>query len=154
MTGPDGRYRAPGWFTRKVFNRAVALATRAGLSVWGSRILRVRGRSTGELRETPVNLLTYDGQQYLVAPRGVTQWVRNLRVAGEGELRVGRRSERFAVVELADAEKPDILRAYLRRWKVEVGVFFDGVDAKSAPQELMRIAPSHPVFRIIHPAEA
>ena len=154
MTGPDERYRAPGWFTRNVFNRAVALATRAGLSVWGSRILRVRGRSTGELRETPVNLLTHDGERYLVAPRGVTQWVRNLRVAGEGELRVGRRSERFAAVELADAEKPDILRAYLRRWKIEVGVFFDGVDASSAEQELMRIAPSHPVFRIIQPPEA
>ncbi len=144
----EDRYRAPGWFTRNVFNRAVALATRAGLSVWGSRILRVRGRSTGEPRETPVNLLTYEGERYLVAPRGVTQWVRNLRVAQGGELRVGRRSERFEAVELADAEKPDVLRAYLRRWKVEVGVFFDGVDATSADEELARIAPHHPVFRV------
>jgi len=144
----EDRYRAPGWFTRNVFNRAVALATRAGLSVWGSRILRVRGRSTGEQRETPVNLLTYEDGRYLVAPRGVTQWVRNLRAAKEGELRVGRRSERFAAVELADAEKPDVLRAYLRRWKVEVGVFFDGVDATSPDAELARIAPHHPVFRI------
>ena len=126
----------------------VAPATKAGLSVWGSRILRVRGRSTGELRETPVNLLDHDGQRYLVAPRGVTQWVRNLRVAEGGELRLGRRSERFAAVELTDPEKPDILRAYLRRWKVEVGVFFDGVDADSAEEELVRIAPGHPVFRI------
>ena len=144
----EDRYRAPGWFTRNVFNRAIALATRAGLSIWGSRILRVRGRSTGEPRETPVNLLTYEDGRYLVAPRGVTQWVRNLRVAKEGELRVGRHSERFAAVELADAEKPDVLRAYLRRWKVEVGVFFDGVDATSADDELARIAPHHPVFRI------
>jgi deazaflavin-dependent oxidoreductase (nitroreductase family) len=144
----EDRYRAPGWFTRNVFNRGVALATRAGLSIWGSRILAVRGRSTGERRETPVNLLTYEGRRYLVAPRGVTQWVRNLRVAQEGELRVGRRSERFEAVELADTEKPDVLRAYLRRWKVEVGVFFDGVDAKSADEELVRIAPDHPVFRM------
>jgi deazaflavin-dependent oxidoreductase (nitroreductase family) len=141
-------YKAPGWFTRNVFNRAVALATQAGISVWGSRILQVRGRKTGELRETPVNLLTHDGARYLVAPRGTTQWVRNLRVADEGALRVGRRTERFRATELTDAEKPDVLRAYLRRWKMEVGVFFDGVDANSSEEDLLRIAPDHPVFRI------
>jgi len=141
-------YRAPGWFTRRVFNRAVAGATRAGLSIWGSRVLVVRGRTSGELRETPVNLLTHDGSRYLVAPRGVTQWVRNLRVASEGSLRVGRRVERFRAIELLDSEKPAILRAYLARWKAEVGVFFDGVAATSSEEELRRIAPRHPVFRV------
>jgi deazaflavin-dependent oxidoreductase (nitroreductase family) len=144
----DEHYKKPGWFTRTVFNPAVALATRLGVSVWGSRILGVRGRKTGEVRETPVNLLTYEGQTYLVAPRGVTQWVRNLRVAGVGTLRLGRRSESFRAQELPDPEKLDVLRAYLRRWKMEVGVFFDGVDANSSDQELLRIAPDHPVFRI------
>jgi deazaflavin-dependent oxidoreductase (nitroreductase family) len=144
----DDHYKKPGWFTRNVFNRAVALATRLGVSVWGSRILQVRGRKTGEVRETPVNLLTYEGQTYLVAPRGITQWVRNLRAAGEGTLRLGRRSESFRAQELPDPEKIDVLRAYLRRWKMEVGVFFDGVDANSSDQELLRIAPDHPVFRI------
>jgi deazaflavin-dependent oxidoreductase (nitroreductase family) len=141
-------YRKPGWFTRNVFNRGVALATRAGVSVWGSRVLQVRGRKSGALRETPVNLLTHDGQRYLVAPRGVTEWVRNLRVAEEGALRVGRRTEAFRAVELGDDEKPEVLRAYVRRWKMEVGVFFDGVDANSADEEVRRIAPDHPVFRI------
>jgi deazaflavin-dependent oxidoreductase (nitroreductase family) len=144
----DVHYKRPGWFTRHIFNPAVAVATRLGLSVWGSRILQVRGRSTGQLRATPVNLLTHDGGTYLVAPRGVTQWVRNLRVAGEGELRLGRKHDAFRAHELADAEKPDVLRAYLRRWKMEVGVFFDGVDADSPVEELQRIAPDHPVFRI------
>ncbi len=144
----DDHYKKPGWFTRNVFNRAVALATRLGVSVWGSRILQVRGRKTGEVRETPVNLLTYQGHTYLVAPRGITQWVRNLRAAGEGTLRLGRRSESFRAQELPDPEKIDVLRAYLRRWKMEVGVFFDGVDANSSDQELLRIAPDHPVFRI------
>jgi deazaflavin-dependent oxidoreductase (nitroreductase family) len=144
---PD-RYVAPGWFTRHVFNRAVALATRAGLSVWGSRVLQVRGRTTGEIRETPVNLLTHDGNRYLVAPRGVTQWVRNIRVSGEGGLRLGRRVERFRAVEVPDDAKTDILRAYLRRWKAEVGVFFGGVGADSSDEELRRIAANHPVFRI------
>lgn len=148
MSVPRSHYVEPGWFTRHVFNRAVALLTRAGVSVLGSRVLRVRGRKSGEFRETPVNLLTFDGARYLVAPRGVTQWVRNLRAAGGGELVLGRAAERFRAIEVADERKADILRAYLRRWKFEVGAFFDGVSADSAEQELRRIATRHPVFRI------
>jgi deazaflavin-dependent oxidoreductase (nitroreductase family) len=142
------RYVQPGWFTRHVFNPTVALLTRAGVSVWGSRELRVRGRTTGEWRTTPVNLLTVEGERFLVAPRGHTQWVRNLRVAGTGELRVGRRTDGFVATEVDDAEKVPILRAYLKRWKAEVGVFFDGVSADSSDDELRRIAPDHPVFRV------
>ena len=142
------RYVRPGWFTTHVFNRAVALLTRAGLSVWGSRLLAVRGRKSGEWRVTPVNLLVVDGERYLVAPRGTTQWVRNLRAAGEGELRLGRRAESFQAVELADPDKPALLRAYLRRWKAEVGVFFGGVGADASDDDLLRIAPDHPVFRV------
>jgi deazaflavin-dependent oxidoreductase (nitroreductase family) len=144
----DDHYKKPGWFTRNVFNRAVALATRLGVSVWGSRILQVRGRKTGEVRETPVNLLTYQGHTYLVAPRGITQWVRNLRAAGEGTLRLGRRSESFRAQELPDPEKIDVLRAYLRRWKMEVGVFFDGVGPDAPDDQLAAIAPGYPVFRV------
>jgi deazaflavin-dependent oxidoreductase (nitroreductase family) len=148
LAAAEPHYRAPGWVTRHVMNPVVALATRLGLSVWGSRVLQVRGRTSGELREVPVNLLTFDGADYLVAPRGVTQWVRNLRAAGEGRLRLGRRVEPFTSVELGDDEKEAVLRAYLKRWKAEVGVFFDGVDADSPAEELARIAPRHPVFRI------
>src|SRR5262249_34052669 len=114
------RYVQPGWFTRHVFNPMIAGLTRMGLSVWGSRELRGGGRSSGGWRATPVNLLVIDGRRYLVAPRGHTQWVRNLRVAGEGELRVGRRVEPFRSREVADDDKVPILRAYLRRWKAEV----------------------------------
>ena len=142
------RYQRPGWFTAHVFNPMVAGLTRLGVSVWGSRILAVRGRKSGEWRTTPANLLTLDGTRYLVAPRGHTQWVRNLRVAGQGELRLGRRVERFRAEELEDDAKPPVLRAYLRRWKMEVGVFFGGVSADSPDVELRRIAPDHPVFRI------
>jgi deazaflavin-dependent oxidoreductase (nitroreductase family) len=131
-----------------VFNRAVAGLTRLGLSVAGSRILEVRGRTTGEPRRNPVNPLTLDGARYLVAPRGNTQWVRNLRARGEGRLLVGRRAEDFTAVELTDDEKPPILRAYLERWKWEVGVFFGGVGPDSSDQELRGIAPDHPIFRI------
>ena len=69
------RYVKPDWFTTNVFNRIVALLTSLGVSVYGSRVLAVRGRKSGEWRTTPVNLLTYQGERYLVAPRGVTQWV-------------------------------------------------------------------------------
>jgi deazaflavin-dependent oxidoreductase (nitroreductase family) len=134
--------------TRHALNPLIAALTRAGVSVWGSRQLRVRGRTSGEWRATPVNLLTHGPDRYLVAPRGETQWVRNLRVAGDGELRVGRRREAFRATEIPDDDKPPILRAYLRRWKAEVGIFFGGVSAKSSDDELRRIAPDHPVFRI------
>jgi len=146
---PDAvRYLEPGWFTKHTFNRLVRRLTRMGLSVWGSRELRVRGRTTGQWRTLPVNLLTHDGQRYLVAPRGQTEWVRNLRAAGTGELRVGRRVETFRAVEVADDAKAEVLRAYLRRWKMEVGVFFDGVDATATDEELTAIAPGYPVFRV------
>lgn len=141
-------YKRPGWFTTNVFNRVVAALTRAGISVMGSRVLEVRGRKTGEPRRTPVNLLEFEGSRYLVAPRGHTQWVRNLRASGEGRLWLGRRSEGFTAVELPDEDKPALLRAYLKRWKVEVGAFFDGVGPDSGEEELRRIAPDHPVFRL------
>ncbi len=149
---PDSRYVRPASSAGRVFNNLfnglVATLTKAGISVYGSRVLAVRGRSSGEWRTTPVNPLHYDGAQYLVAPRGHTQWVRNLRAAGQGELRTGRRVLAFTATEVPDAGKPEILRAYLRRWKFEVGVFFDGVDAKAPREKLLQIAPGYPVFKI------
>jgi deazaflavin-dependent oxidoreductase (nitroreductase family) len=142
------RYQRPGWFTKNVFNRLVAALTRVGVSVAGSRVLEVRGRKTGEPRHTPVNPLTLDGERYLVAPRGHTQWVRNLRAQGEGRLLRGRRAEEFSASEISDEEKPPILRAYLEKWKWEVGAFFGGVGPDSSEDELRRIAPDHPIFRI------
>ena len=141
-------YQRPGWFTTNVFNRVVAVLTRLGVSVYGSRVLEVRGRKSGEWRQTPVNLLRYEGSEYLVSPRGHTQWVKNLRASGQGRLRVGRRTQSFHAVELADDEKPPLLRAYLKKWKFEVGVFFAGVGPDSSDDELRRVAPDHPVFRV------
>ena len=144
----DTHFKRPGWFTKNVFNRVVAGLTRLGISVWGSRVLEVRGRTSGQWRRTPVNLLTLDGERYLVAPRGETQWVRNLRASGEGRLRVGSRTENFSAQELDDERKAPVLRAYLKRWKAEVGVFFEGVGPDASDQELRGIAPRHPVFRL------
>ena len=147
------RYQRPDWFTKHVFNRLVAGLTRLGVSVAGSRVLEVRGRKSGEPRRTPVNLMTFEGRRYLVAPRGHTQWVRNLRASDTGRLLVGRRAERFRAVELADDEKPGLLRAYLKRWKWEVGQFFGGVGPDAPEDDLRRIAPDHPVFRLEAPTD-
>ncbi|WP_328605093.1 nitroreductase family deazaflavin-dependent oxidoreductase [Amycolatopsis sp. NBC_00345] len=141
------RYVEPGRATR-VSNEVVQKLTKLGVSVWGSRVLMVRGRKSGAVREVPVNLLPFEGKRFLVAPRGETQWVRNLRAAGEGQLRVGSRVQTFTYRELADDEKPAVLRRYLKRWKFEVGVFFDGVDADAPEEKLRDIAPGYPVFEI------
>lgn len=132
----------------RMMHRTVATLTRLGISVLGTRMLYVRGRRTGQWRSAPVNLLVHDGARYLVAARGQTQWVRNLRHAGTGELRLGRRVERFTATELVDAEKPPVLRAYLARWHFEVAQYFDGVGPDAPDHELLRVAPAHPVFRI------
>jgi deazaflavin-dependent oxidoreductase (nitroreductase family) len=149
MTDSTTRYLAPDWFTRRVFNPLVSRLTRWGISLKGSRVLEVRGRTSGELRTTVVNLLTVDGTRYLVAPRGETQWVRNLRAAdGAATLRLGRRREPIAATELPDNAKGPILRAYLAAWAWEVGRFFEGLTKTSSDAELAAAAPGFPVFRL------
>ena len=149
MGDASGNYKAPGWFTRHVLNTSVATLTRFGVSVWGSRLLEVKGRKTGELRRTPVNLLTIGTDRYLVSPRGEGQWVRNVRAdGGRLDLLLGRRRTSYLATELVGEEKVAVLRAYLRRWKAEVGVFFDGVGPDSSDEEIAGIAAKHPVFAI------
>jgi deazaflavin-dependent oxidoreductase (nitroreductase family) len=148
-TDRPSRYIEPDRFTRRVFNPIVAGLTRCGVSLWGSRVLSVPGRTSGEIRSTPVNVLTVGEQRFLVAPRGETQWVLNVRAAGGCSLRVGRRVETVRLRELADSDKPDVLRHYVRRWSWEVGQFFDGVGPDSSDDDLLAIAPNHPVFEIV-----
>ncbi|MFD6219188.1 nitroreductase family deazaflavin-dependent oxidoreductase [Nocardia asteroides] len=132
-----------------IMNKIANLLPRLGISIMGSRLLAVRGRKSGEWRTTMVNVMTAaDGARYLVAPRGHTQWVRNLRVAGDGELRLGRKTETFTATEIADADKVPLLRLYLEKWGWEVGKFFEGVDKNATDAELASIAPGFPVFRI------
>lgn len=132
-----------------VMNKMINGLTKMGISLAGSRLLAVRGRTSGEWRTTTVNPLTAaDGVRYLVAPRGHTQWVRNMRVSGGGELRLGRKTEAFTVTEIADADKVPTLRLYLEKWGWEVGRFFEGVSKDSTDEELAAIAPGFPVFRM------
>ncbi|WP_116997970.1 nitroreductase family deazaflavin-dependent oxidoreductase [Desertimonas flava] len=142
------RYLEPSTMTKRVFNPLIALLTRLGLSLRGSRELEVRGRKSGEVRRTVVNPLSLDGERFLVAPRGTTQWVRNLRAAQLGTLRVGRRREEFTATEVADADKTPIIRAYLAKWAWEVGAFFEGLSATSSDDEIAAVAAGFPVFRL------
>lgn len=149
MTSEKARYAQPGWFTRRVFNGLVASLTRLGVSVWGSRVLEVTGRKSGQPRRTPVNLLRLEGAEYLVAPRGETEWVRNVRAAnGKLALLLGHRRDERTATEVTGDDRVPVLRSYLKRWKMEVGVFFDGVSARSSDAELAAVADRHPVFRL------
>ena len=154
-TVDSASYRKPGPLVRWAFNPMVVGLIRLGISVKGRRILEVKGRSTGLARRTPVNLLRHGGQEYLVAPRGNTQWVRNVR-AGDGRITLvlGRRRWERLATEVPEGEKLEVLRAYLRNWNAEAGVFFEGLGADSPESELARISPHHPVFRLSDPREA
>jgi deazaflavin-dependent oxidoreductase (nitroreductase family) len=147
-TGTGDRYLRPDRATRHLFNPIVTALVTLGVDVRGARELQVRGRTSGEWRTTPVNPLTIDGHTYLVAPRGQTQWVRNLRAAGVGRLRRGRRVEEFTATEVDDADKPPIFREYLRLWSFEVGKFFEGISVESSDAELLAAAADFPVFEV------
>lgn len=142
------RYIIPGWFTRRVFNPIVAswraagsaCADRANSACSAER--RVSGGASRSPRWTSKDLAT---SWRRAAPRS---GVRNLRAAGCGQLRVGRRTESFDAQEVSDADKVAILRAYLQHWKFEAGVFFDGVGPEAPDEQLLAIAHNHPVFRV------
>ena len=129
---PQRHYLKPSWLISRVVN---PLLVRLGVVP----TLRVRGRKTGRWRSVPVNILELDGERYLVAPRGETDWVRNLRAAGSGQLQYGRRRiEPFMAVEVPDAEKPRLIAAYLDRWENQVRSQFDALPDPA----------DHPTFRL------
>jgi len=149
MSAPADRYVAPTARGEIAFMKAVLWMTRHGVSLMGSRVLTVRGRTSGEPRSVPVNLLPLDGDHYLVAPRGTTQWVRNARAAGVAELRVGRRVQQVRLVEVPVDQRVPVLRVYLQRWGWEVGRFVEGLTKTSTDAELAAAAPGMPVFRVV-----
>ncbi|WBB60718.1 nitroreductase family deazaflavin-dependent oxidoreductase [Streptomyces sp. WMMC500] len=130
------------------FNKAVGWLARHGMSFMGTAELSVRGRKSGRMLRLPVNPHHHDGEQYLVSARGHSQWVRNMRAAGGGELRVGRKVRPFTVEEVPPDTAVPVLRSYLERWGWEVDQYFQGVTAASSDEELRAAAPDHPVFRL------
>jgi deazaflavin-dependent oxidoreductase (nitroreductase family) len=141
----DASYKQPDWFTTHVVNPLLKGLHRLGISVQGSQTLAVRGRKSGEMRTNPINPFELDGKTYLLAPRGNTQWVRNMRAAGQGELRSGRKVRHFHVTEVPDSEKLPLMRLYMDKWSWEVKGFL-GIDADASDEEIERILPDHPAF--------
>lgn len=144
------RYDRPSRSARAA-NTVIRWLAELGISLAGTRALRVRGRKTGKRRDVVVNLLSVDGVDYLVSPRGNTQWARNVRAAGVVEVGPRWRSRRMRVTEVADAAKPELLKRYLARWYWQVKGFVAGLTPESTDMQLRAAASSIPVFALTHP---
>jgi deazaflavin-dependent oxidoreductase (nitroreductase family) len=132
----------------KVFNRVFGFLVGLGLGFPYNYLLEVRGRKTGRVYSTPIDLLELNGKKYLVAPRGRTQWVRNAEAAGEVTLKKGSKRLRFRLRPIPDADKPTILKAYLDTFKREVQGYFM-IPSGSPPDAFVAIAPSYPAFELL-----
>ena len=141
------RYDEPN-LTAKAANALIRWLAEAGVSIAGTRALRVRGRKTGRLRGVVINVLTVDDRDYLVSPRGTTQWVRNVRAAGEVEMGPRWRSRGVRAIEVDDAAKPELLRRYLDKWFWEVKGHIAGLTPDSSDEEVKAAAPTIPVFAL------
>jgi deazaflavin-dependent oxidoreductase (nitroreductase family) len=132
----------------KIFNRVFGFVVGVGLGFSYNYLLQVRGRKSGKLYTTPINLLERNGKRFLVAPRGRTQWVRNAEAAGEVTLKKGSSSQGFRLWVLAEVEKPEILKAYLDAFKRDVQRYFP-VPAGSPVESFAELAGSYPVFELL-----
>lgn len=142
------RYDPPNLIARTA-NEVFRRLAEAGISVAGTHALRVRGRKTGKLRGVVINLMTVDGRDYVVSPRGNTQWARNARAAGRVEMGPRWRSREVRITELADDAKPELLKIYLKRWFWEVKGHVGGLTPDSSDDEIRAVAPSIPVFEVL-----
>jgi len=141
------RYDKPDRAARAA-NTVIRRLAELGIELAGSRALRVRGRSSGQWRSVVINVLTVDGRDYVLATRGNTHWVRNARAAGTVELGPWWNRRPLRVVEIADADKPELLRRYLDRWYWEVKGHAGGLTPWSTESEVKAMAASIPVFEL------
>jgi len=134
--------------TERVFNRVFGFLVGLGFGLKHNYLLQVRGRKSGKLYSTPIDLLELDGRRFLVAPRGRTQWVRNAEAAGEVALKRGSFRQQFQLRAVADADKPPLLKGYLDSFKTTVQRYFP-VPAGSEAQAFVGIAANYPVFELV-----
>lgn len=132
----------------RIFNRSFGFLVGLGLGPAHIHLLQVRGRKSGKLFSTPVDLLELQGKRYLVAPRGRTQWVRNAEAAGEITLRKGSTVQKFRLRPIPEADKPQILKAYLDSFKREVQRYFP-IPTGSPPEQFAAIAENYPAFELL-----
>jgi deazaflavin-dependent oxidoreductase (nitroreductase family) len=147
MNSPLSSFRAPS-ATERVFNRIFGFMVGLGLGFSHNYLLQVRGRKSGKIYSTPIDLLELGGKRFLVAPRGHTQWVRNAEAAGEVTLKKGSRRQRFGLRALSDQEKPEILKAYLDQFRREVQTYFP-VPAGSLVEAFRELVHGYPAFELI-----
>ncbi|GAA4290226.1 nitroreductase/quinone reductase family protein [Mycobacterium paraffinicum] len=147
------RYEEPSGVVRAA-NAVIRWLAEMGVSIAGTHALRVRGRKSGKTRAVVINLLTVDGVDYLVSPRGNTQWARNVRAAGIVETGPRWRRRRARVSEVADTAKPELLRRYLERWYWQVKDYVAGLTPDSTDEEFRAVAPTIPVFALSGADEA
>jgi deazaflavin-dependent oxidoreductase (nitroreductase family) len=147
MNSPQPTFRAPTAVER-AFNRIFGLVVGMGWGFSYNYLLQVRGRKSGKIYSTPIDLLELNGKRYLVAPRGRAQWVRNAEAAGEVALKRGKLKQRFKLRALSDQEKPEVLKAYLDRFKREVQTYFP-VPAGSPAEAFRDLLESYPAFELI-----
>jgi deazaflavin-dependent oxidoreductase (nitroreductase family) len=141
------QYQEPNRLER-AGNTVIRWLAELGISIAGTRALQVRGRKTGKPRSVVINLLTVDGVDYVVSPRGNTQWARNVRAAGVVETGARWRRRPATVSEVVDDAKPDILRRYLARWYWQVKDYVGGLTPDSSDAELRAAAGRIPVFAL------
>ncbi|MDF2825287.1 MAG: hypothetical protein K0R68_2695 [Mycobacterium sp.] len=141
------RYDEPG-VTDRITNTLIRWLAEAGVSLAGTQALRVRGRTSGQIRSVVINLMTVDGVDYLVSPRGNTQWARNARAAGQVSLGPRWRSRTVTLTELPDDQKPPLLKHYLDRWFWEVKTHIGGLTPDSTDVQIREVAPTIPVFAL------
>ncbi|AKN17099.1 hypothetical protein MHAE_02360 [Mycobacterium haemophilum DSM 44634] len=134
-------------------NAVIRWLAELGISIAGTQALRVHGRKTGKQRAVVINLLTVDGVDYVVSPRGNTQWARNVRAAGVVEIGPCWRRERAGISEVPDAVKPELLKRYLTRWYWQVKGYAAGLTPESTDEQLRAAAPLIPVFALALPAD-
>ena len=148
MSDNKPSFRQPS-VIEQIFNRAWGFLVGLGLGFSYNYLLQVRGRKTGKLYSTPIDVLEIDGRRFLVAPRGRTQWVRNAEASGEVILKKGSSRQTFGLRLLAEEEKLPILKAYLDRFKAEVQRYFP-IQAGSPPDAFQQVARDYPGFELIH----
>jgi deazaflavin-dependent oxidoreductase (nitroreductase family) len=147
----SARYDEPNK-TARAANALIGWLAEMGISLAGTKALRVRGRKTGKPRGVVVNVLRVDGVDYVVSPRGNTQWVRNVRAAGVVDVGPRWRRRRLRTTEVADPAKADLLKRYLDRWYWEVKGHIAGLTPDSGDDEIHAAAPLIPVFALANPS--
>ena len=140
-------FRAPTAGER-IFNRVFGFLVGLGLGFSHNYLLQVRGRKSGKLYSTPVDLLELDGKHFLVAPRGRAQWVRNAEASGAVTLKKGGTCRLYRLRSLSDDEKLPILKAYLDRFRREVQRYFP-IPAGSPPEAFRELASNYPAFELV-----